>query len=753
MLNGKFENCYGLKKFDMGNGIDFSSSNKAIIYAPNGVMKTSFTQVFEDLSKGNASKDRIFFSAVSSYTIKYYEDSFDFSSDNLNIIPHCNCIYVINSFSDNFEFTRETVGTLLADEDTRRQYNDLMTELNSEIKEIESYLALRSGYSKAKIKDILISDFELSEFDDWPDIVSAISKEAKSEETLDYLKDIKMSVLFHEKAINEYKKEEFKKYINLYISRLSSLLQKSEVLTSTFTDRNADNLTKLFGSNNLFLAKHKILLRNGKQISDLDEWKKIIKEQLQQLHDDMSLKEVFEKLKKNLTANNEVEEVRKIIINNRQLIPLLFDIKKTKKLFWCVYCSHMAKKVSEYLDKFKEYSEKIRKLYQKAEEQSERWQKVVNEFNRRFRVPFTVQIKNKSSFILKDAAPNISFEYTNGLKQCESCENLTKDFLFPSLSMGEKRAMYLLYILFDLERIRNRKAEDRYLIIADDIADSFDYKNKYAIIEYLSDLSKDKGIDLLILTHNFDFYRTVSSRLSICRNNCFIAQKLNDGQIKMSVFQYQKDFFKNVIINGGIKSRDEYKKNKMLIASIPFYRNLTEYCGNNDDYEKLTCFLHYKTSPIDTGNTNLTELWNVIHNYAKNVNVKFENHSYYEKVQFIAKEIINDKSDEIALENKLILSIASRLRAEKYMRHLIMQNVGALADSSSNQMQYLYEIAKGYLSDSDKQLIDDINLITPETIHLNTFMYEPLIDVSIWVLSDIYERTQKWENIVNFEKC
>ena len=60
MLSGRFENCYGIREFDMGTGIDFSQSNKAVIYAPNGVMKTSFTKVFEDLSKGDASTDRIF---------------------------------------------------------------------------------------------------------------------------------------------------------------------------------------------------------------------------------------------------------------------------------------------------------------------------------------------------------------------------------------------------------------------------------------------------------------------------------------------------------------------------------------------------------------------------------------------------------------------------------------------------------------------------------------------------------------------
>ena len=51
------------------------------------------------------------------------------------------------------------------------------------------------------------------------------------------------------------------------------------------------------------------------------------------------------------------------------------------------------------------------------------------------------------------------------------------------------------------------------LLIVDDIADSFDYKNKYAIIEYLYVLAEDNLFSMIIMSHNFDFYRTVSSRL------------------------------------------------------------------------------------------------------------------------------------------------------------------------------------------------------------------------------------------------
>ena len=37
------------------------------------------------------------------------------------------------------------------------------------------------------------------------------------------------------------------------------------------------------------------------------------------------------------------------------------------------------------------------------------------------------------------------------------------------------------------------------------------------------------------------------------------------------------------------------------------------------------------------------------------------------------------------------------------------------------------------------RLLDKISLMTPENIHINTFMYEPLIDMSIIHLVKLYE--------------
>ena len=741
MLSGHFDNCYGIKEFDMGSGIDFTKSNKAIIYAPNGVMKTSFAKVFEDLSKGKASKDRIFPNLETSYSISYYTENYTFTSANPRHIPSCDVVYVVNSFTDKFEFTNETVSTLLADEETRNAYNELMGQFMEQIKIFEAELASKSGLTKPKIKPTLISDLQLPDTADWTDIINSLHEQLHAEEPFTFLNDIKYADLMNDKAIIAYGRPEFQKYIKQYIERLDELLQSSELLNNNFTDRSAEALTKSFRTNNLFSVNHKIVLRDGTEIHSLDDWKQIVDSQIERMYSDETLRTSFEELKKLLTANNEVDKARKIIIENNQIIPMLFEISLTKKRMWASYCSMLERPFNEYYAEITAFTARVRDLYSRAEVQSERWKQVVEEFNRRFRVPFTVQINNKSNFILKDEAPNLSFIYKRGSGSHEERVALTKDALLPSLSMGEKRAMYLMYILFDLERIRNQaKAGKKHLIIMDDIADSFDYKNKYAIIEYLSDISNDTNIDLLILTHNFDFYRTVKYRLGVIRNNCFIVQKDDNGIINMGIFKYQKDFFNNVII-AGIKGNKVNTQMKMLIASIPFYRNLAEYCGNQDDYEKLTCFLHYKSTPVDTQNVSLETLGAIIGGYITGNTPRFEPENYYDTVQLLAKNISKD-CDDISLENKLILSIATRLKAEKYLKSVIIEKEGCCPDSNSNQTREWSEKAKPYLMNNERALIDEINLITPETIHLNSFMYEPLIDVSIWSLKDIFERAE-----------
>lgn len=248
-------------------------------------------------------------------------------------------------------------------------------------------------------------------------------------------------------------------------------------------------------------------------------------------------------------------------------------------------------------------------------------------------------------------------------------------------------------------------------------------------------------IDLLILTHNFDFYRSLLSRLGVVRNYCFSIQKKPNGNLEMTVFRYQKDFFKNAIMNK-IKSGqiNTEEKQKLLIASIPFYRNLCEYSGKEDDYLKLTCFMHWKTAPVNTESAKLSDVWPMISCYVGGNAFQGENLCYYDVVQQIAQKLAEQEADDVNLENKLVISIAARLAAERFLIRKLYENGETPVEPESNQTREWYLQARQYLSDAECSAIDEINLITPENIHLNSFMFEPLIDISDWTLKDLYRR-------------
>lgn len=740
MLSGIFKNCYGLKDFALEE-INFTDSNKAIIYAPNGVMKTSFSNVFDDIAKGNKTVDRIFSDSNSSYIVKYYSSTYT----NTNLSKNDN-IYVVKSFDEKFELSKETISTLLSDEKTRKDYEILVSQFSEELSEFKNNLSALSGFSQRDIEYKLKDDFCMDNNSDWADIFIKLNEMYLKIDDLDLLDDIKYIDLINEKTEPIITSQDFLDLIEKYVDSLNLLISNNDILSKNFSDYNAEELGKSLKKHDLFKNNHKIVLKNGKEITSLTEWNNIINEQLDKIYSTPEIGRALQNLKKKLTGNDNARTLRKILVNNKAIIPYISDIKKLKKLLWVHYLHKLDKNFALYFSKVSSFSADIKKLYETAEKQARRWQNVVTEFNRRFKVPFEVKISNKANFLLKDEAPNLYFTYTRckDTPEKESAD-FGKDELMKSLSMGEKRAMYLLYILFDIEIIKEKSVQGsgKHLLIIDDIADSFDYKNKYAIIEYLSDISKNKYIDLLILTHNFDFYRTVVSRIGIKREHCYIVQKKKDEKLEMTNFGYLKDYFSKGIVEK-IKDGNFYNNEKKikLLASIPFYRNLTEYMLLDSEYQNLTCLLHLKSSPIDTSSLKLSDIWNMIPNNFKsgfsNLFSTDNDENYLDLIKKISIEICKSDTNEIILENKIVLSIAIRLELEKFLKPILITNNISL-ECNGVQTRKWSERAKPFLTDKQKEIVDEVNVMTPESIHLNSFMYEPIIDMSDWALKQLYQ--------------
>jgi hypothetical protein len=97
----------------------------------------------------------------------------------------------------------------------------------------------------------------------------------------------------------------------------------------------------------------------------------------------------------------------------------------------------------------------------------------------------------------------------------------------------------------------------------------------------------------------------------------------------------------------------------------------------------------------------------------------------------------------VELENKIVLSMAIRLKSECYLVREINDN----AFWTSITKNQTYELIKRFKNDfatraNEIALLDQINLMTPENLHLNSFMYEPILDMANDHLKQLYNDTK-----------
>lgn len=111
----------------------------------------------------------------------------------------------------------------------------------------------------------------------------------------------------------------------------------------------------------------------------------------------------------------------------------------------------------------------------------------------------------------------------------------------------------------------------------------------------------------------------------------------------------------------------------------------------------------------------------------------------YEKILQTVADIVEKNEESIKLEDKIVLSIGIRLLAEKYMIDSINDSV-FLNSITKNQTRELYDKFVELLPNEyeSKNILERVNLMTPEGIHLNSFMYEPILDMSPHHLYKLY---------------
>lgn len=712
------QHCFGIKK--LNQIFDFSVRNVFTIYAINGTMKSSFARAFKCFqdNKIDEIKDKI-------YDI---QGKFELKINDNEAKPEQ--VFVINSFDDKYE---ANISNLLID----KKLSETLQSIYKKRNKLLDKLILKSNYSfEAKLpknekyqilenvikKDLKFGSNELLEN-------LYLIKDKQPEENLE---NITYSTIFDDTIISKIQAPEFQSKIKDYIGFTDTIYQNYVFLTKgKLTLPKLKDVSKTLEKSSFFESDNKVILNNCDiEIISNESLSHKIKEIEEKLKDSRE----FLAIERTLNSARG-KELKDIIETNPHIITWLKTEKlnELRKILWLSYLQSEELKplLEDLLNDYTIFYADTKNITDNNTE----WKRILDIYKQRFSVPYEMQISNLKNAITGANIPQVEFLFKDGDNQKilkrKDLDNLD------TLSRGEKRALYLLNIIFDIEQIK--KEDKETLFIIDDIADSFDYKNKYAIIEYLCEMANQPNFKLIILSHNFDFYRAISSRLGLKKSNRFVSIR-NRGSI---------DFAKPTCDNNPFENWLQNPTEITFIALIPLVRNLIEYKEGiqSEDYNVLTTLLHQQE---DTKNINFKSIILIFQKY---INSKYipnnidENSKILQSLFAHCDEIRNNNK---RIEHKLILAMGIRHKAEYFIIETLKNIIGEnslteeLKNCESNQTRFLFNLYNKTSSQFHTltkyiDTLEKVNIVTPENIHLNSFMYEPIMDMDITELLDLYK--------------
>ncbi len=703
------ENCYGIGKIQK-TSLDFSKSNSYLLYAQNGVFKTSFAKSLTDLINNEMPKDNFYPNRESEIKIEF--NGKKISKEN---------VAVFHSYDEKFS-SEDSVTTFMAKSELKQRYDDILSELEKEKKALLK--SLKSGFNYEKEIETIknknfyeILDNHLTEIENSEEHYSF-----KYHDIFDKSEKVKDFVNKNRDLIEQY----FNKYKELL--SLSKVFKHTEV--GDFGTNHANDLKKALENDRFFKANHSLMIAE-EEIKNYNKLSEIFEEEKNKILNNENLKNSFVNIEKAINANKELKAFKDAINRDNTLLTELLNYDSFREKVLFSYLKQAIQNVRILVELYREKKPEIEEIIKQANKDQKEWESVIEIFNQRFLVPFKVKLQNQKDILLNKDAAQFRFIFSDDNQDM----NVQKEDLQKHLSGGEKRALYILQILFEIEA--RKRSDKTQLLVFDDISDSFDYRNKHAIIEYLNDLQECEQFKLLVMTHNFDFYRTLASRLDIPRKQIKMIRKNDAREITFESGGYLKSVIKCI--------RDS-EKDKDFFALIPFVRNLIEYTSfqadKNDNYIKLTSCLHMKKDTKDIQIQDISKIFDSVFGTERKKKKIEEDNSklYFETIYNIAEKIYNDKNyNNIELQNKIIFSIVIRLKSEEWMLNKLNQEF----ESTNNQTRELYDAIKKELSDDEKRIIQKVLMITPENIHINSFMFEPILDISLDHLYTCFEEVKK----------
>jgi hypothetical protein len=699
------KHCYGIKSLQQD--FDFSKTAVYAIYAANGVMKSSLAETFLDASKRAASSDRVF---PDRETTRHIVDEHGAEVEGERVL-------VIPSYDQEFLPTEKT-STLLVSADLRRESEELEAQVEAAKSALLKAISLQAGSKKDFGREL--STALTRREDQLENAVLRIRREIERQTEAPFAA-VPYDIVFNEKVQKALGDNKLMAVIEDYVQRYNELLAASNYFRrGTFDYYNAGQIAKSLAENGFFNAHHTVNLYGAEETVEIKTEKQLeelIEGEKQAILTDQELRKRFDNVQKQLSKNAELRQFCQYLQDHEAVLSRMSNVEAFREDVLKSYIKVNEPLYDAYVNTIEAVDRRRKEIIEVARKQTTEWDTVLRIFNERFFVPFELVAVNKFAVMLgQEHKPTLGFKYKDGREEVD----VTRDTLLKVLSMGERKALYIVNVIFEIRRRMKDSVET--LVVVDDIADSFDYNNKYAIIHYLQEISSQGQVKLIIMTHNFDFFRTIISRF-VGYGNGLMASKNQDG-----VTLVKASGIRNVFANDWKK--EFFTNERKQVASIPFLRNIIEMTKGEDDpnYLKLTSVLHWRP---DTTDLTVADIDLVFNELCGTDGASREPGRRMIDVIMAEAEACLVEEGALRLENKIVLAMGIRLAADSFLIRKI-DDQAWVAGLKQNQTRHLLKRFRKAYADEETALsvLDRVELMTPENIHVNAFMYEPIIDMS-----------------------
>lgn len=696
--------CDDFNHLSKNNKVDFGVNKVNILYAPNGVGKSSLCKVLNGEGE---------------FLLKYNGNTYDNSNCNIfHIISDQNSRNIIKGDAKDFLLGDDIVREFNLKEWLDQTFENIFNSLKSTYKD-------NLNISKKSDKKIDWLDSRITEL-----VKSIVKSGAKPS-------DIDIGIFL--KTINELEELEGMDYNEDNLEFIKNDLN-TELLNEILNIRDItgnENFSKIEQCDDAVTILNKYhdlnscIVCNNDNI-DVDSLLLSKKRQKESIIDQLSTKDknILEKII-NKVSENDVFKIKNILTNAivtgniDSVNELIASINYYKKVYDNLSKNYLKNSFSnEFIDKYNQYKNMLNNELNFTDEDILFIEDfIANNINKQIKL----ERKLNKIVITLDSEDLLGVERQN-LK----------------LSSGEQN---FISLTFELLKAKNC---DKDIIVIDDPISSFDsiFKNKlvYSIIKFLNNKN------VIILTHNIDLLKLIEFQnndnfgLFLFNNfdgqeNGFIEVSDSEKEIMISIPKLLS-FIRSEIIENEIKNEKQF-----IYSLIPFMRGYSNFINDSLTKEELNKLMHgYKTDIV-----NITNIYNNI--FSKNLQTIYEI-----SVNDILNIDINNlpeiiDSEKYPLFNKVLTNnltyLFLRLKTEK----VLADKYGINTRRHDQLSSIIYEAFK---TDTEENKKMRVFFYSKKTL-LNEFnhfdgnmnIFQPAIDISEEILNK--EKTEIMDKLNNIQ--